>query len=159
MSISSWMYLTSIVPFQYQWCKATGAQRLSWEQAASHFSIPDIKLICAPALLEEARDKINKPETWRHQSPLLLRPEKQWPMEHTTYHAYMTRGKIHMHTFQVLSSQAVQMLLHSCMLVMFCGQHATDPTSLSCCAEHLQENEKHNHNSQKLKLTSLLHAL
>lgn len=94
--------------------------------------------------------KKSRAET-RQQSPPLLTPEQQWPMERTTHDAY-TAKEIHMHTFKMLSSQAIQMFLHSCVLVIFCGQNATEPTSPSCCAEHLQENERHNHNSRKAKI-------
>lgn len=60
---------------------------------------------------------------------------------------------LHAHV-QNAFSQTTQMFVHSCILVMFCGQNAMDPAILAWCAEHLQENERHNPNSQKLKLSS-----
>lgn len=56
-------------------------------------------------------------------------------------------------------SQTTQMFVHSRILIMFCRQNAMDAPILSWCAEQLQENERHNHNSQELKLTSCASCL
>lgn len=150
ISLISWMHLTSSASFQHAinymslYVMVSRHPRLELKTSSFPFLLlllhPRNKLMCALALLEEVRStkKIcSRGLEGSQKEDEVLHCSRQRNSGPWNTLATKLEKEIHMHIFKIL---AIQMFLHSCMLVTFCGQNAADPTSLSCCAEHLQEN-------------------
>lgn len=136
----------------------------SWEQAASHFSIPDIKLMCAPALLEEAgsilkifaRDKNKKKRNKKTSKSTTA--EAREAMAHGTHYMPTWLEEKSTCTQSAFKSSCpdVSAQLHVSNVLWAVCNRPNKPVLL--CRTPAGK-WKHNHNSEKLKLTSAAHAL